>query len=191
MELRRHPDSRVFGHSAPVAYWAVPTYRRGELPSPIAGRGPNGTDQPYARIRDISFPPELEGEGQGGGEVSASVVRRLGCMLSAVDFNHQTSRQTGEIDDVRPDRNPATEPVALKLLKAQAPPQPPLGVGHLDGAGVRSCLRPTPLPTLPLQGGGRILPVPLSNRAAFRRGLARGSRPRRRCAPVLRGGPWS
>jgi hypothetical protein len=52
-------------------------------------------------------------------------------MLAAVDFDHEPSLQTCEIDDVASDRNLTAEAVALELLSAQAVPEVDFSIGHL------------------------------------------------------------
>jgi hypothetical protein len=59
------------------------------------------------------------------------IVSRINGMLSAVDFNNETLRETNEVDDVSADWRLSAELPSSDLASPQYRPEPPLGVSLL------------------------------------------------------------
>ena len=84
------------------------------------------------RLRQHLVVPEAQHVVAGGVQerIATPVSARTG-VLAAVDFNHETCLQAGEVDDVGTDRYLPPEPVARELAHPQASPEQALGVGHV------------------------------------------------------------
>ena len=64
--------------------------------------------------------------------ISPPVVGRLLAVVLAIHFDHQSSRQAGEVGEIGADRNLPVKLLALVLAVEQAIPEPPFSLRHVS-----------------------------------------------------------
>jgi hypothetical protein len=77
--------------------------------------------------------------------ISPRVIDKLIAVVVAIDFDHQPRVQAGEVGEVRPNRNLASELESHQLPAAQAVPEPPFGPRHLPPQLLRAVILSSPL----------------------------------------------
>ena len=140
------------------------------LPPPRGGRpgwgwarkGAANRLQHSVKIGQYLVVPEAKNVISAFLKVSGPISARAQALavLTAIDFDDELSIETDEVDDVAADRTLAAKAMAVDLTHPQAPPQAPLGHGHIPPEIARALVRhrlfapiPPPYPP-PLSGGG-------------------------------------
>ena len=86
----------------------------------------NAIDDAFDVLVDLGHPESQHAKAQlAQPAISPRVIDKLIAVVVAIDFDHQPRLQAGEVREVGPDRNLASELVSQQLPASQAVPEPP------------------------------------------------------------------